>query len=40
MHADCVIHSPLASLVYGEEPEADLDTTRPQLVALRVRRAQ
>ncbi len=26
MDADCVIHSPLSSLVYGEDPEADLKT--------------
>lgn len=26
MKADCVIHSPLSSLVYGEDPEADLKT--------------
>jgi len=26
MKADCVIHSPLSSLVYGEDPEADLNT--------------
>jgi len=26
MDADCVIHSPLSSLVYGDDPEADLKT--------------
>lgn len=26
MKADCVIHAPLSSLVYGDEPEEDLDT--------------
>jgi hypothetical protein len=26
MDVDCVIHSPLSSLVYGEDPEADLKT--------------
>jgi hypothetical protein len=26
MDADCVIHSPLSSLVYGDEPQADLET--------------
>jgi 2,4-diaminopentanoate dehydrogenase len=26
LDADCVIHSPLSSLVYGEDPEADLKT--------------
>ena len=26
LDADCVIHTPLPSLVYGEEPEEDLDT--------------
>ncbi len=26
MKADCVLHSPLPSLVYGEDPEADLKT--------------
>ncbi|MBK6508405.1 MAG: hypothetical protein IPG06_02425 [Haliea sp.] len=26
LDADCVIHAPLSSLVYGDDPEADLKT--------------